>query len=160
MTSCPSEATVSVISPDRAPFPSAMRTRSAAEGSACMLIARHATNPAPGLHLLSDPPRARMLEVLAEPPPGSPRPQSPGRRSLSPCRDTEWTRMLDWLLEEATNQTRFRTINESIETTTDALGAHEALDLYICECGDAGCHAPIRLSRTEYEIVRTEPTHF
>ena len=38
--------------------------------------------------------------------------------------------MLDWLLEEATNQTRFRTINESIETTTDALGAHETIGDY------------------------------
>jgi hypothetical protein len=66
----------------------------------------------------------------------------------------------DWLRDEATNQTRFRTINESIETTTDVLGVHEAWDVYVCECGDGDCRAPIRLTRAEYESVRRESTHF
>jgi hypothetical protein len=66
----------------------------------------------------------------------------------------------DWRRDEATNQTRFRTINESIESMTDTLGAHEAHDVYVCECGDGDCSTPISLSRSEYEIVRSEATHF
>jgi hypothetical protein len=66
----------------------------------------------------------------------------------------------DWRRDEATNQTRFRAINESIENMTDTLGAHEAQDVYVCECGDGDCRAPIRLSRSEYEFVRSEATHF
>ena len=66
----------------------------------------------------------------------------------------------DWLRDEAVNQTRFRTVNESIESTTDALGVHETWDVYVCECGDGECNAPIRLTREEYESVRGESTHF
>jgi hypothetical protein len=68
--------------------------------------------------------------------------------------------MGDWLRGEAVNQTRFRTINESIERTTDALGAHETWDVYVCECGDGECRDPIRLTRDEYESVRRESTYF
>jgi hypothetical protein len=66
----------------------------------------------------------------------------------------------EWLRDEAINQTRFRTVNESIETTTDALAVREAFDVYVCECGDGACSAPIRLTRAEYESVRGESTHF
>ena len=68
--------------------------------------------------------------------------------------------MDDWLRQEAVNQTRFRSINESIESTTDVLGVHEAWDVYVCECGDGECRAPIRLTREEYERVRRESTYF
>ena len=68
--------------------------------------------------------------------------------------------MPDWLVDEATNQTRFRAVNESIETTTDALGVHEIRDVYVCECGDGECRTPIRLTREEYETVRGESTYF
>ena len=66
----------------------------------------------------------------------------------------------DWLRDEAINQTRFRIVNESIETTTDALGMHEPWDVYVCECGDGECREPIRLTRAEYESVRGESTYF
>jgi hypothetical protein len=66
----------------------------------------------------------------------------------------------DWVRVEATNQTRSRTINESIEKTTDALGMHEARDVYVCECSDGECREPIRLTVEEYESVRGESTHF
>jgi len=66
----------------------------------------------------------------------------------------------NWLRDEATNQTRGRTINESIEHMTDVLGGHEPQDTFVCECGDGECRAPIRLTRAEYEIVRGESTHF
>jgi hypothetical protein len=68
--------------------------------------------------------------------------------------------MTDWLMDEATNQTRFRAINESIEHMTDALDVHENRDTYVCECGDATCQALIRLTRAEYEVVRAESTQF
>ena len=68
--------------------------------------------------------------------------------------------VIDWLRAEATNQTKFRTINESIEHMTDALDVHEQWDTYVCECGDGDCRAPIRLTRAEYETVRRESTHF
>jgi len=31
---------------------------------------------------------------------------------------------------------------------------------YLCECGDARCSDPIRLTRSEYEGIRSEPTRF
>jgi hypothetical protein len=66
----------------------------------------------------------------------------------------------DWLRDEATNQTRFRAINESIEHMTDALDVHEPRDVYVCECSDGDCREPIRLTRAEYEVVRAESTYF
>jgi hypothetical protein len=67
----------------------------------------------------------------------------------------------DWEGQEATNETIFREMNE---WTRDQLnggdGDERTIDTYLCECGDARCSAPIRLTRGEYEAVRAYPTRF
>jgi hypothetical protein len=67
----------------------------------------------------------------------------------------------DWRSEEATNQTVFREMNEWTEEDSDAMGGPDrAMDTYLCECEDARCTEPIRLTRTEYERIRAFPTRF
>jgi hypothetical protein len=67
-------------------------------------------------------------------------------------------RMADWLAQEAVKQTIFREMNEWTEDDTDGRdGLERAMDTYLCECGDALCSDPIRLTRSEYEGIRSEP---
>ena len=69
--------------------------------------------------------------------------------------------MADWRQQEATNQTIFREINEWTEQESDSRdGLERAGDTYLCECGDAACTVPIRLTRTEYEAIRADATRF
>jgi hypothetical protein len=67
----------------------------------------------------------------------------------------------DWRSEEATNQTVFREMNEWTQEDGGATGEPDgAMDTYLCECGDAHCSTPIRLTRTEYERIRKFPNRF
>jgi len=67
----------------------------------------------------------------------------------------------EWLIEEATNQTVFREMNEWTRDDEGGIGdAKRGRDIYLCECGDGTCTAPILLTLTEYEAVRSEPTRF
>ena len=60
----------------------------------------------------------------------------------------------------AENESRFREINERLERDLRALpGEGEAVP-FVCECGDAGCSEPVRLSVEDYERVRAEPHNF
>jgi hypothetical protein len=69
--------------------------------------------------------------------------------------------MLNWHVEEVTNQTIFREMNEwTEEDADDRDGERREMDLYLCECGDAACSEPIALTRTEYEAVRSVPVRF
>ena len=69
--------------------------------------------------------------------------------------------MADWRAQEAVNETMFRDMNEwTVDDTDDRDGLERPMDTYLCECGDAGCSAPIRLTRSEYEGIRSEPTRF
>ena len=69
--------------------------------------------------------------------------------------------MADWRAQEAINQTIFREMNEWTQDDADAReGLERPMDTYLCECGDAGCSDPIRLTRSEYEDIRSEPTRF
>lgn len=70
--------------------------------------------------------------------------------------------MADWLAQEAVNETIFREMNEWTEEAGDArLGADRtADDTYLCECSDRRCSDPIKLSRTEYESIRSVPIRF
>ena len=77
---------------------------------------------------------------------------------MSDWRDAEFS---DWRDKEAINQTIFREVNEWTEEETDArLGSAERLDAYLCECSDRRCTQPIRLTRSEYESIRSEPLRF
>ena len=70
-------------------------------------------------------------------------------------------RMADWRAQEAINQTIFREMNEWTEDDTDGReGLELTMDTYLCECGDARCSDPIRLTRAEYEGIRSEATRF
>jgi hypothetical protein len=69
--------------------------------------------------------------------------------------------MNDWLAQEATNETIFREMNEWAEEESDSrVGLDRSMDVYLCECGDARCSAPIRLTRAEYEGIRAYATRF
>lgn len=69
--------------------------------------------------------------------------------------------MSDWRVQEATNETIFREMNEWTEEGNDArLGAGHRIDTYLCECSDRRCTEPIRLTRLEYELIRADPVRF
>ncbi|HEY7282668.1 MAG TPA: hypothetical protein VID47_13860 [Actinomycetota bacterium] len=69
--------------------------------------------------------------------------------------------VLDWRIQEATNQTIFREMNEWTSEDDDGPEADaHGWDVYLCECGDGTCTDPIMLTRIEYEAVRSEPTRF
>lgn len=68
--------------------------------------------------------------------------------------------MSDRRREDVLNETRSRSTNEWIETSNDAFGEAHAFDDYRCECSDAGCETFIRLTREEYELVRSDGLHF
>jgi hypothetical protein len=65
------------------------------------------------------------------------------------------------LERQARNETFFRVVNELTEDANDARGSIDRLyDEYVCECSNRGCRDPIRLTRKEYEAVRSVPTWF
>jgi hypothetical protein len=66
----------------------------------------------------------------------------------------------EWLMEEATNQTVFREMNEWTRDDADRHEDDQGKNIFLCECGDGTCTAPIRLTAGEYEAVRSEPTRF
>jgi len=53
------------------------------------------------------------------------------------------------------NEAVFREVNERINDL-----ARENASEYLCECGYGTCTETIRMTVTEYEAMRTEPTHF
>ena len=59
----------------------------------------------------------------------------------------------------AGNESLFRLVNERVEETHDRFGMTGTQD-YFCECGDAGCTDRVRLTREEYERVRSHPRRF
>ena len=69
--------------------------------------------------------------------------------------------MDDWRVQEATNQTIFREMNEWTEEANDARsGPGRAMDVYLCECSDRLCTEPISLTRLEYEAIRAVAVRF
>jgi hypothetical protein len=61
----------------------------------------------------------------------------------------------------ARNQSRFRELNERVEAWN---AAHAWVDPpmpdWVCECVFETCTEPVQLTVSEYEAVRSEPTHF
>jgi hypothetical protein len=60
----------------------------------------------------------------------------------------------------AENETRFREINERLETVQASLGTENGGIEILCECGDRDCAERITVSLTDYEHVREDPTAF
>jgi hypothetical protein len=60
----------------------------------------------------------------------------------------------------AQNQATFRAANEDIEAAAEAMAPDLPRVPYICECPETACTRTMRLSRAEYELIRSDPTHF
>jgi hypothetical protein len=67
---------------------------------------------------------------------------------------------LDWRDQEVRNETRARDRNEWIQNVRGQTNGEAGPEVYVCECGDATCDIPIRLTRPEYEAVRGYSTRF
>ena len=61
----------------------------------------------------------------------------------------------------AKNQSLFRMINDAAMRWPDRRDAlpSETFAVY-CECADPSCYGRMRLTRSEYEAIRAEPTRF
>jgi|SRR5436190_13384897 len=58
------------------------------------------------------------------------------------------------------NEAVFREVNERITDLAETFGLEDqSLDL-VCECGDPNCVERIAISRSDYEELRSDPTHF
>jgi hypothetical protein len=62
--------------------------------------------------------------------------------------------------QAAENEATFRLANEILEQKADELELGGERTPYLCECEDERCMRVIRLSREEYERVRSYPTRF
>jgi hypothetical protein len=58
------------------------------------------------------------------------------------------------------NEAVFREVNERIEEVAEAFDLNEERIDLLCECGRAECVDRISMTRSEYEKLRSEPTHF
>jgi hypothetical protein len=59
----------------------------------------------------------------------------------------------------AKNEALFRKVNERVEEVNKELDAESPSD-FLCECGHEDCTEPVRLTLSEYEEIRSDPTHF
>jgi hypothetical protein len=59
----------------------------------------------------------------------------------------------------AKNEALFRRVNERIEEISEAVAGDSESD-FLCECGNDDCTAPVSLTLSEYEEVRSNPMHF
>jgi hypothetical protein len=57
------------------------------------------------------------------------------------------------------NEAIFRAANERMASWVERTPLEE-VELYFCECADPSCRQKVRLSGSEYERVRSDPTHF
>jgi hypothetical protein len=60
----------------------------------------------------------------------------------------------------AKNEELFRKVNERIELVSHAVAQDDALMEYLCECDRPDCYNRVHATRSEYEAVRAESTHF
>jgi hypothetical protein len=68
--------------------------------------------------------------------------------------------VIDQLEEGAANETIFRDLNEWSAQANDSRASDGGVHTYLCECSDERCNAPIGLTYTEYEAVRSFPVRF
>lgn len=60
----------------------------------------------------------------------------------------------------ASNEARFREINEALEEELRRLCADDELVSFVCECARPDCREAVELTCDEYAAVRADPTHF
>lgn len=68
--------------------------------------------------------------------------------------------MIDQLEKDAANETIFREMNEWAADANDSRAGDGGVYIYLCECSDDRCSAPIGLTYAEYEAVRSFPVRF
>ena len=72
--------------------------------------------------------------------------------------------LVDRAAQIAKNEALFRDVNERVAELNERFGASysEPDDHwdFLCECGNEGCLERIKLTRAEYEAVRSRPTRF
>src|SRR3954470_16363181 len=60
----------------------------------------------------------------------------------------------------ARNESRFRELNEALERGLRNVARGPERAGFVCECGDDGCHALVKLALERYEQVRANPRRF
>lgn len=65
-----------------------------------------------------------------------------------------------WQRTEVENEGHFRDLDEWTRAALDDAGVEHLFEVYVCECGGESCADPITLTRAEYELVRSDATHF
>lgn len=60
----------------------------------------------------------------------------------------------------AKNEELFRKVNERIEALSQAVAQDDSMMEYLCECDRPDCYERVKATRSEYEAVRAESTHF
>lgn len=60
----------------------------------------------------------------------------------------------------AENEAIFRDANERIEQRLGELTLEEGRSPFLCECEDLRCREMLRLTREEYESIRSQPNRF
>jgi hypothetical protein len=63
-------------------------------------------------------------------------------------------------LKRAENEVTFRAANERIREAARTMQPPVERVPFLCECEEPDCHEPILLSAEEYELVRSDGTHF
>jgi hypothetical protein len=60
----------------------------------------------------------------------------------------------------AENETRFREVNERLESAQTSVGTGNGGIEVLCECGDRDCSEQFALAVADYETVRADPVAF
>jgi hypothetical protein len=60
----------------------------------------------------------------------------------------------------AKNEELFRKVNERIEALSQVVAQDDSMMEYLCECDRPDCYDRVKATRSEYEAVRAESTHF
>ena len=68
--------------------------------------------------------------------------------------------MGSWREQEARNEAGARDRNEWILREDERFSGPLTIHTFVCECGDAACQQPIKLTTGEYEAVRDYATRF
>jgi len=67
--------------------------------------------------------------------------------------------VVDGVESAARNEADSRYANENLEKAQQYLRSSEDLQI-ICECGRPGCGELLSITKSEYEELRSDPTHF
>ncbi len=60
----------------------------------------------------------------------------------------------------ARNESVFRELNESIESSVHSKRTHDGLAGFLCECGDGDCEAIVQIALSAYESIRQDSQLF